>query len=680
MKEIVITSSVLILALTLLRQIFGKKVSRCLVYGAWILVALRLLIPIQIGQLEFSVLSRTQQLSETITEISDLRVAGRTETDAHKQVIEEYIEKDMSAFTPQIQEQIKEDLERGDSAEDVAVHLHKIYNDSDIFTEELQPQVQQQVKDITDPVTLGQAAKVIWLMGVAVMAAWFMIVNISYSRKIRCNARKLDVDTPIGVYVSEQVGSPCLVGVFSPRVYLTPECEQNENIQRHVLTHELTHYAHKDHLWSFVRCACLCIYWFHPLVWLAAFLSRRDCELACDEGALKRLGEADRFSYGEALLAVVDHSSARNRLMQTATTMNETKQQLKERVNFIVKQRKLSLAAAIAMILICAIVAGCAGAGAQNQEGQNQGDSSGNTTSSQPSEVLPEGPRTYYLLTEEMRWVSDGLPYYRNTYTYDNMGRMLSHEFELYELEDVINGRTYLETFTYNDQGHLITMQTNEEFKQSWEYTYTYDEQGKVISYARREVGSNKDSYVVNFEYDTQGRLVRAYRNNQDEDMMTCTYDEAGNPIKVQCIEDSLPSTLQYDSQTKVLTYFGSSIAYYSFDANGCLIQEDNRSEIKQWNYHYGDGVLTGVEFTTEIEAEYGEFAKREYVLDENGNITAVLLANGSRTEYTYQAIQLERDEADLRYVYFNLHNEALALPDYWRDMLSFLLPKALAE
>lgn len=43
----------------------------------------------------------------------------------------------------------------------------------------------------------------------------------------------------------------------------------------------------------------------NPLVWVAAWFSRLDCELACDEGALKRLGEEERIAYGKTLLQVV---------------------------------------------------------------------------------------------------------------------------------------------------------------------------------------------------------------------------------------------------------------------------------------------------------------------------------------------------------------------------------------
>lgn len=363
MKEILITSSVLILALLVLRLVFGKKVRRSLIYGAWALVALRLLVPVQIGQLNFSVLTVAEPLTETVTEVSGLRVVGQNEQDAHKQVIGEYIEKDQTVFTPEVQEQIQSAIQDDMPREEIAGMIDKIYSEQEIFVPEAQEQVQQQVAEQTNFVSLGQIATVVWLSGVAVMAVWFAVVNLRHSRMLRKNREKLDCQSLIPVYVSEKVGSPCLVGLFRPAIYLTPESAADEQILRHVLTHELTHYAHKDHIWSLVRCICLCVYWFNPLVWASAWFSRRDCELACDEGALQRLGEQERIAYGKSLLEVVSHAAAHGNLLQTATAMNETKKQLKERVNFIVKRPKLSIIAAVCMVLVCAIVAGCAAAG-----------------------------------------------------------------------------------------------------------------------------------------------------------------------------------------------------------------------------------------------------------------------------------------------------------------------------
>ena len=57
MKDILLTSSVLILALLVLRQIFRKSISRRLQYALWALVLLRLLVPVSLPALDFNVLT-----------------------------------------------------------------------------------------------------------------------------------------------------------------------------------------------------------------------------------------------------------------------------------------------------------------------------------------------------------------------------------------------------------------------------------------------------------------------------------------------------------------------------------------------------------------------------------------------------------------------------------------------
>ena len=57
MKEILLTSSVLILALLLLRLLFRKTISRQVQYALWGLVALRLLVPVSLPAMEHIVLT-----------------------------------------------------------------------------------------------------------------------------------------------------------------------------------------------------------------------------------------------------------------------------------------------------------------------------------------------------------------------------------------------------------------------------------------------------------------------------------------------------------------------------------------------------------------------------------------------------------------------------------------------
>ena len=51
MKEILLTSSVLILALLALRRLFRRTVSRRMQYALWLLVLVRLLVPVNVGTL-----------------------------------------------------------------------------------------------------------------------------------------------------------------------------------------------------------------------------------------------------------------------------------------------------------------------------------------------------------------------------------------------------------------------------------------------------------------------------------------------------------------------------------------------------------------------------------------------------------------------------------------------------
>lgn len=68
MREILLTSSVLILALLALRTLFRERISRRVQYALWGLVALRLLVPFSLPGAGFSALSAAEPVSRTMTE------------------------------------------------------------------------------------------------------------------------------------------------------------------------------------------------------------------------------------------------------------------------------------------------------------------------------------------------------------------------------------------------------------------------------------------------------------------------------------------------------------------------------------------------------------------------------------------------------------------------------------
>ena len=106
MKEILITSSVLILAVVGLRLLFQKKVSRRLIYCAWLLVALRLLVPVQFGNVNFSILTPAQPVTDAIGQVAQTPVAGPSREEVYNNALQDYIAQERPIFVPEVQEQV----------------------------------------------------------------------------------------------------------------------------------------------------------------------------------------------------------------------------------------------------------------------------------------------------------------------------------------------------------------------------------------------------------------------------------------------------------------------------------------------------------------------------------------------------------------------------------------------
>ncbi len=97
-------------------------------------------------------------------------------------------------------------------------------------------------------------------------------------------ARRLGIRRPVVLRQSEVGIVPFTLGVRKPIVVL-PETANRWTTEerRAVLTHELGHIARWDVLWQRLAEFCCVVYWFHPLVWLAAWRLRVERELACDD-------------------------------------------------------------------------------------------------------------------------------------------------------------------------------------------------------------------------------------------------------------------------------------------------------------------------------------------------------------------------------------------------------------
>ena len=329
MKEILLTSSVLILALLALRQLFRRTVSRRMQYALWLLVLVRLLVPVNVGTLAHNVLSAAEPVQAVVEERLDTPVL----------YVQDGTERRPAQLLPGKESQGEPQSPPSDAAQSAPADEYSI------------------VTPTYRTVTLSEALTYVWYAGMAGVGAWFLFTNLRFARALRKARTPYRVEgCRYPVYLVSALPSPCLFGVLRPAVYLNEKALQSPDALRFVLAHEQTHARHLDPLWSLLRGLCLTVYWFDPLVWLAAVLSREDGELACDEGTLRALGADERAAYGKTLLALMPVCDKPQNPLLGATTMTSGKRSLKERITRIAENRQAKAAAVFAVVALAALV------------------------------------------------------------------------------------------------------------------------------------------------------------------------------------------------------------------------------------------------------------------------------------------------------------------------------------
>ena len=326
MNEWIISSSVLIAAVLLGRLLLRGKISLRLQYALWAVVLVRLLLPIQIFTSDFG----TGSMAQDVDIVAPVRQMYVSE-DRYEQVYDEAVRQVASQYV----------------------------GTSIAPTPERIEQQAQELAQTTLELDLTRLLRHIWLGGMAAMTAVIISCNAHLSAQLKRRRWEYPAsDSLLPVYVTEAVPTPCVFGFFRPAVYLTPQAARDDQVRVHVLEHELTHYRHCDHIWSVLRSLCLVLHWYNPLVWIAAKVSRADAELACDEGALARLGESQRGDYGRTLIGLTC-SAPISELLLTATTMTGSAGSIRERIRLLMARPRNTVLTVTAVILMVTLIVGC---------------------------------------------------------------------------------------------------------------------------------------------------------------------------------------------------------------------------------------------------------------------------------------------------------------------------------
>ena len=298
-----LTLSALIAAVLLVRAAFKNRVPKRLLYALWLVVLLKLCLPGTAYALPLLPAEQTAAVQQTETPAQPAPAAQQpTQAAAQPQ-------------TP-VQQPASQPQEAAKPA--AAMPL------------------------VTEPVL------VIWFCGSALLGLWLLVTWLVFTVRLRRSRRFLGRRVRVRIYAAGSISSPCLAGLI-PAVYLTEDVVQTDAAEL-ILRHELTHLRHLDPLWSFCRAAAVTVYWWNPFVWLAAFVSGRDAELACDEAVAAKLSPAQRVAYARAILAQAPRKAA---------ALSLAGPPVKERIVFLTRKQRTSVLCVVLALLLTGTATGC---------------------------------------------------------------------------------------------------------------------------------------------------------------------------------------------------------------------------------------------------------------------------------------------------------------------------------
>jgi beta-lactamase regulating signal transducer with metallopeptidase domain len=293
-----ISASYVILAVIVLRLVL-KKAPKAIVCALWVLVGLRLALPLSIESVT-SLIPSSQTISPDIVYASQPTISSGVE------VIDE-------AINPVI-------------SQSLAPVEHSSVNPMQI---------------------LGFALSSIWLMGMVLMLGYSAFSYIRLRLRVR-EAVRIEK----GVRQGAMVDSPFVLGLLRPMIYLPANISETDKAM--VLSHERAHLRRGDNWIKPAGFLLLAVHWFNPLVWLAYILLCRDIELACDEKVLKEQGAAIKKEYSTALL-----NCSCNRKAISVCPLAFGEVGVKTRIKSVLSYKKPAFWLILIAVLCCVIFAIC---------------------------------------------------------------------------------------------------------------------------------------------------------------------------------------------------------------------------------------------------------------------------------------------------------------------------------
>lgn len=352
--------SLLICLILLVKSILRGKLPIRWHYYLWILLLVRLALP-WAPQSRFSVFNLVPQYSSPKRGETTLTAESTVDTKSHTTANSETT-KDTTEHTitehqaVQPKPVIPESELKSTSAPAVPEALSPDRNDSTHFVS----------------LWIVRILPLAWLFGAIALGGYVAVRNFHLWRTIKCERpitgseilelledckMQMNVQTIVGVIVTDTVKSPALFGFIRPRLLLPQGLIEAFDFEelRYIFLHELAHLKRRDIYLGWLVSLLQIMHWFNPLIWFALRRMRTDQELACDGLVLSTMKTDELPKYGSTIINLFERFSQVSYVPSLAGILEDTSQ-LERRIKMITNpERKSRAHSAGAIFLLVAL-------------------------------------------------------------------------------------------------------------------------------------------------------------------------------------------------------------------------------------------------------------------------------------------------------------------------------------
>lgn len=349
--EISIYSAVITAFILLFRAAFKKRISPKVQYAMWLLLVLRLMLPITIesGFHIESILperpapvvqeeSIFESESPVISEIPAVNMAPVTEVAP----VQPSLDIQGEEFTPSISQEIPE---------------------STVVTV---PEVKEPIIDINWRIVAFWA----WIAGAMAFGLWMMIVKLRFYEDMQQHTTSVSPRVyaiydeccaalnvkPLTMWAVDRAISPGIAFFTYPVLLLPASMDGDEEKLRYAFLHELTHKKRHDHHMTALLTALRIIYWFNPAVHIGFSEMRADMETACDADVIAFVGKEQKRGYLSTILELFSYATRPQLGMSQASSRRMAKRRMK---GAFMRERTTFLGRAAALMLAVIMLVGC---------------------------------------------------------------------------------------------------------------------------------------------------------------------------------------------------------------------------------------------------------------------------------------------------------------------------------